>query len=328
MPVSVHQLPEQLDHCRWFARSRAIKAARQGRSSSTPCHWKLPAHTPSPQSGKKAGPGWLRQHRRVRRAALLLLLGLSQTARCAAVRRIELQGRRNILLFVSGSFVRHRWHQSGLRSRPQCKCAKSSRPLLLQMLLIRMSTFDVQVSVSNTCLASLTVGNGAEAERRVALADLQVQLLDEHGNAAGCTGAEVQVQLFAREQPPDHALDAAAHKIFAPQVWGKEIYCNVGAYWRLHNKRRQPCRLCWNGKRLAVPLGQAASSLRSSTALARPQPLPFLWMAQRPSAMCQQCKAPVTRPRIHLQATAHHLQSRAESESGCVGAHLVALQTL
>lgn len=51
----------------------------------------------------------------------------------------------------------------------------------------------VQVSVSNESLATLAVGNGQDEQQRVALKDLHVQLLDEHGNAAKCIQGEGQV---------------------------------------------------------------------------------------------------------------------------------------
>jgi hypothetical protein len=51
--------------------------------------------------------------------------------------------------------------------------------------------------VSNESLATLAVGNGQDERQRVALKDLHVQLLDEHGNAARCTQGEGQVCVTA-----------------------------------------------------------------------------------------------------------------------------------
>lgn len=53
--------------------------------------------------------------------------------------------------------------------------------------------FRLQVSLSNESLATLAVGNGPALSDRIALKQLVVQLLDDHGNAAHHPGAEVRV---------------------------------------------------------------------------------------------------------------------------------------
>jgi hypothetical protein len=53
---------------------------------------------------------------------------------------------------------------------------------------------EADVSVSNESLATLAACNGADAAGRVVLKQLQVQLLDEHGNAARCEGADCRVR--------------------------------------------------------------------------------------------------------------------------------------
>eukprot|EP00892_Ulva_mutabilis_P012666 jgi/Ulvmu1/9772/UM056_0012.1 len=59
---------------------------------------------------------------------------------------------------------------------------------------------DARISLSNESLATLAVGNGQAAGDRVALRQLVVQLLDEHGNCSGhVPGAQVRVVLCWQE---------------------------------------------------------------------------------------------------------------------------------
>lgn len=61
-----------------------------------------------------------------------------------------------------------------------------------------LSVVCLQISLSNESLATLAVGNGEAAADRVALRQLVVQLLDEHGNCSGrVPGAEVRVSGYS-----------------------------------------------------------------------------------------------------------------------------------
>lgn len=55
----------------------------------------------------------------------------------------------------------------------------------------------LQVAASNECFSTLSINNGADDSGRLALRELQLQVIDEFGNPAACATGEAQVRFDA-----------------------------------------------------------------------------------------------------------------------------------